>query len=305
MSANKLKYGPDYIVAGPEKTGTTWLYFTLLHHHDVFLLPKKEIYYFWERQELGIVSPLRILKEQKKHFKYLRRHFKKGIPRAYKNPKPFSRHKILIWYFNYYFRKHDLDWYKSQFLRDEGLVAGDITPRYSWLNLDTIRGIKRDFPHLKVIINLRNPADRDWSFVKMKAVRFGKYEASDLNRKIFKEKLDEICLGFSYPEMINNWLSVFGDEQVKVLSFDRFKKNPIDNLRQVSKFIRIDFGKFPPGVLENVNKKVNKGLDIKQEDYMREIIFEAREDEIEELKAMFPELTKDWTIEEDPREKRT
>src|SRR6056297_1956378 len=37
---------PDFLIIGPQRTGTTWLHRNLLLHSDIFLPHTKELYFF-------------------------------------------------------------------------------------------------------------------------------------------------------------------------------------------------------------------------------------------------------------------
>jgi hypothetical protein len=41
-----LAYFPDFFIAGPQRTGTTWLHANMRFHPEIFLSEPKEIYYF-------------------------------------------------------------------------------------------------------------------------------------------------------------------------------------------------------------------------------------------------------------------
>lgn len=37
---------PDFLLIGPQRTGTTWLHRNLILHPDIYMPPEKELYYF-------------------------------------------------------------------------------------------------------------------------------------------------------------------------------------------------------------------------------------------------------------------
>ena len=104
----KQESGPDFIIAGASKSGTSSIYYYLGRHPQVLLSHKKEIDFYWKN-------------------------YKRGI-----------------------------DWYLAHFpsITDRsGFLTGEATPNY--LRFPHVaRRIKDTFPKTKIIILLRNPADR-------------------------------------------------------------------------------------------------------------------------------------------------
>ena len=109
--------GPDFIIAGASKSGTSSIYYYLSHHPQILLSHKKEIDFYWKN-------------------------FARGI-----------------------------DWYLAHFptLTDrEDFLTGEATPNY--LRFPQVaQRIKDTFPQVKIIILLRNPADRaiSWHYHKL------------------------------------------------------------------------------------------------------------------------------------------
>jgi len=49
---NKKLIIPDFLIVGPTRTGTTWLYFNLIAHPEIFLSKPKELHYFCSHNQL-------------------------------------------------------------------------------------------------------------------------------------------------------------------------------------------------------------------------------------------------------------
>ena len=65
-----MKYTPDFIVIGAEKSGTTWLYNQLSRHPDIGLPPTKELHFFNSCNSYG-----KVLKNYEKGMDWYKRHF--------------------------------------------------------------------------------------------------------------------------------------------------------------------------------------------------------------------------------------
>ncbi len=112
---------PTFLVIGAQKCGTTWLAEVLRQHPDVFVAAEKEIHYYDD----------------------------------------WTRHA------------RGLDWYLGHFDAAGAFpAAGEATPNYLWtrasalerelhhVNTDIPAKIRADFPDLRLVVCLRDPADR-------------------------------------------------------------------------------------------------------------------------------------------------
>ena len=136
--------GPDFLVIGAQRAGTTWLH-RVLRQHPALLPPVKELHYF-DRLDIKrtILSP----KERRRV----------GLKRLL---------SLDPWLIKYWFRHRDDKWYASLFrgAQARGLIAGEITPAYATLNEKVLRRIQRMNEGIKLVFVMRDPVDRAWSAV--------------------------------------------------------------------------------------------------------------------------------------------
>ena len=128
--------GPDFLVIGAQRAGTTWLH-RVLRQHPALLPPVKELHYF-DRLDIKrtILSP----KERRRV----------GLKRLL---------SLDPWLIKYWFRHRDDKWYASLFrgAQARGLIAGEITPAYATLNEKVLRRIQRMNEGIKLVFVMRGP----------------------------------------------------------------------------------------------------------------------------------------------------
>jgi hypothetical protein len=114
-------------------------------------------------------------------------------------------------------------------------AVGEISPRY--LNgEDAAERIRRDLPHVKLIVSLRNPADRAWSDY-LGRVRLSK-ETRPFEDAV---KPGETYLewGF-YAERLRRYYDRFPAAQIHVMLYDNFVKEQRSALRELLTFLEVD-----------------------------------------------------------------
>ena len=62
--AEDLTRFPDFLILGPQRTGTTWLHAHLRYHPQIFLTEPKELYFF---SSLKTRDPRRFVTDQLDH----------------------------------------------------------------------------------------------------------------------------------------------------------------------------------------------------------------------------------------------
>lgn len=114
--------------------------------------------------------------------------------------------------------------------------------------------ISRNIPFARLIAILRDPIDRVIS-AYYHNVRMGFAPIKNINKGLFEiingkhtEKypraMEIIDFGFYY-EHLSHWLDYFDREQMLIMLYDDIKKNPLDSLRKVFRFLEIDEEYFP------------------------------------------------------------
>lgn len=135
--------GPDFILVGAQRAGTTWLHRVLEGHPAIWVPPIKELHYFDD--------PV-----NRRYFAHLRQRLVRGLA---------GRRLLSSWDLRYFLGRRDDDWYRSLFDpgRRRGKVTGEATPAYAVLDSAGVEHIKAVNPQVKLIFIMRDPVERMWS----------------------------------------------------------------------------------------------------------------------------------------------
>ena len=154
-------------------------------------------------------------------------------------------------------RQRGLDWYRAQFAGDDRRKAGEITPAYAILPVETIEEIHRFDPTLRLIYIIRDPIRRAWSSALM-ALGRAEMQLEEASDQWF---IDHFLSAGSmkrgdYEQCLRNWRRVFDAERLLVLRYDMVRENPLGLLRACCAHLRVDEGWFqrvpPEGLRERV-----------------------------------------------------
>ena len=171
---------PDFLIVGPQRTGTTWLTHNLRFHADIFLSFPKELYFFNR-----LADPM---SHRSLHYERFDWNLWK------KSPKAFGREIAKVAYFDVWktgkYKANELEWYlkffeltpqstkkEQQLMQElygesyEPKILGEATASYAALPVDIIREIVALNPDLKIILMVRDPVARAWSHAKKDLVR--------------------------------------------------------------------------------------------------------------------------------------
>ena len=140
--------------------------------------------------------------------------------------------------------------YQSFFLNNIGSKArGEASPSYLRSPV-AAKNIYSMFPNIKLIVSLRNPADRLISMYLMR-LRNGETKKT-LAEDLFREEAARVKMGF-YWEDLNRFYDLFSHKQIKVVLFDDIKSDPRSVMRELFQFIDVD-DNFLPTSFEIKNK---------------------------------------------------
>jgi len=196
-----LKHRRFLLGVGAHKSGTTWLYYYLDNHPEVYMSPVKEMHFFGnsDTKEGWPINAFR---------KKLAERRKRARASGKSNEGQFAALRARIR------MKGDLSAYRRFFrkrVKDQP-VFGEITPAYSALPLPELRLIRRQFPNARIIFLMRNPVDRLWSHMRF-SEEFDTIEDLEeridtiLQRRIYSERSN-------YKRTIQNLRQVFEPEQL-------------------------------------------------------------------------------------------
>jgi hypothetical protein len=220
---NKLY--PNFFIVGAAKAGTTSLYHYLKTHEELYFAPIKEPHYFSSDIKTSEFNSI-----YKKNIEYIPTHFFKREPTD-NLQNVFVRNN-----------QHYLDLFK--WVKNEKAV-GECSTSYLYSKL-AAENIHSFNPDSKIIIALRNPAERTFSHYLM-AVRFGftqlpfrKALEKDISQKKKGWGKSELFFELSlYHDQIKRYLDLFSENQVKVILFDDFKKDSLKTINEICDFLEI------------------------------------------------------------------
>ena len=124
-----------------------------------------------------------------------------------KHPELFLPEKKELHFFDRHFYK-SINWYYKHFLDADTLkTKGEITPSYSILSEEKIKFIYKMNPKLRIILLLRNPAERAWSHAVMNLVKRTKRNISLIKNEEFIAhfKHSRSIERGDYLRIIRNW----------------------------------------------------------------------------------------------------
>ena len=168
----------------------------------------------------------------------------------------------------------NLDAYKKFFTGHSGQrYAIEATPGYFYGGKETANAINKYSPKSKVIIVLRNPVERVFSFYKYKKslghidgnLNFESYidESKKQTGPIEKETYDFWAMvGGKYAKLLSEWHEVFG-ERMKVCFFDDMVKDEPKFIEEICNWLDLDKKQIDDGKTKVQNKSMiyrSKGL---------------------------------------------
>lgn len=157
------RHGPDFLVIGAQKSGTTWLHQNLHAHPDIWLPPEKELHFFDSRltSDLGLVERIRGDDPEAERW---RRQVRRQANRLRADR---GRWRLAPWYARYFLGRGGMAWYRGLFRPAGNRIAGEVTPDYALLEEPVIDRAVAAFPELRLVYLVRNPIERLWSHAQM------------------------------------------------------------------------------------------------------------------------------------------
>jgi len=139
----------------------------------------------------------------------------------------------------YFFNSHydkGIDWYLKHFtdISRKHKAIGEIATYYS--QPDLIPLVAEHFPHAKLMMSVRNPVDRAYSYYQSRASQFNWTSI----KEAIEEQPNDIIERGKYIEQIEVLLQHFPEEQFKLLFFDDLKSNPEIFLHSILEYLEVD-----------------------------------------------------------------
>lgn len=189
----------DFIGIGTARSGTTWLYNALSQHPDICLSQPKEINYFNETDRTKLIDG-------------------KGERPNKNNSKPLS-------------------WYSRHFNHCSiNSLKGEFSVTYL-TDYKAAELINKSFPDIKLLVNLRNPADRIYSSYWQKKA-YLKKESRSFEQTIKNDKyIIDACL---YYKHLSRYLQHFEWDQIHINLFEDIENNPKTVLSDTFTFLGVN-----------------------------------------------------------------
>lgn len=268
----KLNKPIDFICAGAQKAGTTWLFARLNELSEFSLPPIKEFHYFDRSREYPSPNKLshtflyrRLLDYSwtKESVKFLFRAIKKG------------NYKKAKWLANWYFSNYNDEWYLSLFDSLEG-IKGEVTPDYSILNEQDIEKMYNLIPNVKIIFLLRNPVERAWSHY-----RYNKYELKhpdldkqkiELNEVKYFVNKEGVELRTNYFQTLERYAKYYPHDQIIIGFYDALKNDPVELLSGIVSYLGGNAANITKECNLDTKNKVSRKVEMPSEveDYLKE-----------------------------------
>ncbi|MFH1842206.1 MAG: sulfotransferase [bacterium] len=202
---------PNFFIIGAAKAGTTALYHYLHEHPDVFMSPIKETNYFAYEGE-------------GKQYHYLG---------------PRSRPQFPV---------TDPAEYQDLFANaGDAAAVGEASPLYLESPVAAAR-IQAEIPDARIVVSLRNPADRAFSgyLMHVRASR-AKWDLENA----FPTEAHYVQVGF-YHARLQRYFDRFPAERIKVLLFEDLRRDSAAVMRELYSFLGVD-PSFTPAVAARHN----------------------------------------------------
>jgi hypothetical protein len=258
-----LRNFPDFLIVGPQRTGTTWLFHNLKSHPEIFLPKEKELYYF---STLGMPNHRRF------RFPYLEDylHAMADTPRSTLKRNYDSLRKIGRLY--------------------SPRIRGEATASYAALPKEVIREIATLNPEIKAILMIRDPLERAWSHARKDLLTEGQraddLQADALARLLFKGEQRGLAL---YRTLIENWRSCLQPDHLFVGVFDSIASEPERLLAALHGFLEVASGKRYFGRL--LRQRINPAPPATIPPEMGKLLREVLRHECEEYGELLKQIT--------------
>jgi hypothetical protein len=259
-AALSLERFPDFLIAGPQRTGTTWLHANLRYHPEILLSEPKELFFFSRLKTPD--SP----KFQSNDLAWYLQFFRDPAWRY------ALKTAITVWKYHQAYRPR---------------VRGEATASYAALDPDVIREITTLNADVKVILMIRNPIDRAWSHAKKDLVRNRNRRIEDVPESeftaFFNDPYQRQCA--RYVENYDNWAAHLKDGHLLVAHFDDIATHPEALLLRVMSFLGVTSS--TRYIDRTVRKAVNPTAASDTPEHYRRFLEDLLKDDIENLRRRF------------------
>lgn len=261
-----LRNFPDFLILGPQRTGTTWLFFNLHLHPEILLHRMKETYFF---STIG----------KPDHPRFLYPCLEDYLA-SFDEPlgERLKKHYTCL--------RKSLSFYRPK-------VIGEATASYALLPDEVISAIVACKPNLKGIIMLRDPVERAWSHAKKTLVR-GKSEPVGFEK--FREYFESSGQRqrADYPTMIAAWKKHLAPGNLYLGRYDRIAGDPKHFIEDVERFLGVTTRAL--FFNRHLTIKLNPTSDARMPDDIREFLENILEKDADAYRTLLGEIGKGRAI---------
>jgi len=228
---------PNFLIVGERRSGTTTLARWIEAHPEIYLHPKMDMAFFWDRELVGA---------------------KEWIDGKVDYDK---------WYI-----EHSKEDYEANFPQETQYKAiGEKSADYLFWEPCHER-IQTYYPDIKLVLTLRNPIERAWSMYwnevgKGRETLTFEEAISQEEERIQKSDYAKAHLSYvsrgNYANSIKNLLKHFKKENLHIIVLEHSIANPEKALRSLYDFLGVDSAKG----YDNVQKKFNKNWTLVQKEF--------------------------------------
>lgn len=235
-STRRKSYGPKFLVIGPHKTGTTWLFHQLQLQEAIQTTPFKEYHYLSRIPGAMEISP------SKSFFEWANNTITARKKLFYQGKTKMGIREALV----YFYQKPSIKRYANIFPKHQNKIVGEVAPETYMIQEKTIRELYHYYPSLKIIIGLRNPIWSDASLAQMinrLAATSTEYSQNKNQDKSLPKAVKSMVLSMNtlLDHHLEKWLSIFPENQVHAYDFTMIADNPNTLLNELSFFLDVDF----------------------------------------------------------------
>lgn len=255
-----LERFPDFLIVGPQRTGTTWLHAHLRYHPEIMLAEPKELFFF---SSLKTPASRRFHSNELAHYLQF---FREPLWRV-------ALHQAICLR-----RYRQLYWPK---------IRGEATASYAALDRDIIADVSVLRPEIKVILMIRDPVERAWSHAKKDLVRNRRRRFADVApsefEQFFTDPYQRQCARVT--ENIDNWAACLQAGHLLVALFDDIDVQPEALLLEVMSFLGVRSDR--RYISREVRERVNPTAASKIPDRYRRFLDELLQDDLTRLRERF------------------
>jgi hypothetical protein len=246
-----VKAVPNFFVVGAPKAGSTSLYHYLDQHPEVYMSPIKEPNYFSSE-----VRPENLSEELQERS----RNDLQALKEYLRGPMSEKRFGGMV-----------LEWedYLRLFQNVKGEKAiGEASVCYLW-SKTAPRSIASIIPNARIIMILRDPADRAFSQYLHTVANgvvcesFRRHIQRSLRWKSEKFGLRNPFLELGlYYEQVKQYLDLFPRRNVSVLLFEDYQRRPAETLAGIFRFVNVDASFAPDTSQKQLEPRVPRSIPI-------------------------------------------